>query len=113
MSWMYIRQKSSSMHIYYPMTSSFGTMRRLANFLVARYTGTDIFGGAFDPDRMVQWLRDETEFALAEGVVRASPHHRDDVDAGESFLVPEKVLEYEYRSNKFFCHSKCVAPLPI
>ncbi len=75
---------------------------------VARYTGTDIFGGAFDPDRMVQWLRDETEFALAEGWsgLRLTTEMTWML---RKFPGSERVLEYEYQSNKFFCHSKCMA----
>jgi len=75
---------------------------------VARYAGTDIFGSVFDPDRMVQWLSEETEFALAQGwsglrvTIEMTWLQRNSPD-------PERLLEFEQKLNRFLCRSKCMA----
>jgi hypothetical protein len=64
--------------------------------------------GQFDPDRMIQLLKDETEKALAEGytAMRATGEMNWSL-AGEP--GSERLVEYESRLNHFFPDSKCYA----
>jgi hypothetical protein len=81
---------------------------KLGQFEVARYATTDDFSSVFDPERMLQWLIEETEFALAQGwsglrlTIEMTWMQRGSSD-------PERLLEFERRSNHFFCRSKCMA----
>ena len=64
--------------------------------------------GQFDPDRMIQLLKDETEKALAEGyeAMRATGEMTWSL-AGEP--GSERLVEYESRLNHFFPNNKCLA----
>jgi hypothetical protein len=64
--------------------------------------------GEFDPSRMIQLLREETDKALAEGytALRATGEMTWSL-AGEP--GSERLVEYESRLNDFFPHSKCYA----
>jgi hypothetical protein len=64
--------------------------------------------GQFDPEKMIQLLREETEKALAEGytAMRATGEMTWSL-AGEP--GSERLVEYESRLNHFFPNQKCYA----
>ena len=64
--------------------------------------------GIFDPDAMIEMLRDETERSLEEGysALRVTGEM---TWALEGLRGSERLIEYEAKLNEFFADSKCLA----
>jgi PAS domain S-box-containing protein len=82
----------------------------LANGQLSILTPSDAYmqNGIFDPDRMINLLRSETERALAEG------HSALRVTGEMTWALrglpgSERLIEYEAKLNRFFPGSKCLA----
>ncbi|HEY74884.1 MAG TPA: GAF domain-containing protein [Thermoflexia bacterium] len=65
-------------------------------------------GGAFDPDRMIAFLKEETERALAEGYA-ALRVTGEMTWALQDLPGCERLVEYETKLREFFSRSKCLA----
>ncbi len=84
------------------------------NFLTAGQLGiltsdeSYVRGGVFDPEKMIAFLKDETERALAEGysALRVSGEM---TWALRGLPGSERLIEYETKLNSFFPHHPCIA----
>jgi two-component system, sensor histidine kinase PdtaS len=65
-------------------------------------------GGVFDPDRMIRVLQNETKIALAEGWLGLRMA-TDMTWAVRGLPGSARLVEFEAKSNRFYCHSKCLA----
>jgi hypothetical protein len=86
----------------------FHNLLRTAQLQVARFVETAFCERSFDPERMIQWLSEEAEFALAQGwsglrvTIEMSWLQRKSPGV-------DRLLEFERKLNRFLCHSKCMA----
>jgi two-component system, sensor histidine kinase PdtaS len=65
-------------------------------------------GSVFDPDRMIRVLQNETKIALAEGWLGLRMA-TEMTWALKGFPGSARLVEFESKSNRYYCRSKCLA----